>query len=131
MKLKFCRLFSFLILVACSATWLMGQDDTNTNKSKAATRTVTGCLTKSGDPNKFILTASDGSTWDLKSDTVSLADHVGHTISATGVISNATAHNLKEDAKDAASDAHMKKNNTEHGGLNVTHIKMVSDSCQQ
>jgi hypothetical protein len=130
MKRRFCCSFSILILLICSASWLMGQDDTG-NKSKASTRTVTGCLTKSGDSNKFVLTASDGSTWDLKSDTVSLADHVGHTISATGAVSNPTAHNLKEDTKDAASDAHMKKNNTEHGRLNVTDVKMVSDSCQQ
>jgi hypothetical protein len=101
------------------------------NKSKASTRTITGCLTKSGDANKFVLPASDGSTWDLKSHTVSLADHVGHTISATGAVSNPTAHNLKEDAKDTASDAHMKKNNTEHGRSNVTDIKMVSESCRQ
>jgi hypothetical protein len=131
MRLKFCRLFPLLIFVACSTSWLMGQDDTNMDKSKASTRTITGCLTKSGDPNKFVLTASDGSTWNLKSDTVSLADHVGHTISATGVVSNPTAHNLKEDAKDAASDANIKKNNTEHGRMKVTDVKMVSDACRQ
>jgi hypothetical protein len=131
MRLKFCRLFPFLILVVCSASWLIAQDDTTTNKSKASTRSITGCLTKSSDPDKFVLTASNGSTWDLKSDTVSLADHVGHTISATGVVSNPTAHNLKEDTKDAASDAHMKKDNTEHGHLKVTDVKMVSDSCRQ
>jgi Protein of unknown function (DUF5818) len=130
MKLRFCRSSLFLILLGCSASWLMGQDATG-NKSKASTRTVTGCLTKSGDSNKFVLTTSDGSTWDLNSDTVSLADHVGHTIAATGAVSNATAHNLKEDTKDAASDAHIKKNNTEHGRLNVTDIKTVSDSCRQ
>ena len=39
---------------------------------------------------------------------VNLASHVGHTISATGVVSNTTAQNLNEDAKDAANDTGMK-----------------------
>jgi len=51
-------------------------------------------------------------------------------VTATGVVSNATAHNLKEDAKDAAKDSGMKKSNTEHGHLKVTDVKMVSDSCK-
>jgi hypothetical protein len=56
---------------------------------------------------------------------------VGHTISATGVVSNTTAHNLKEDAKDTAKDAGMKKDNTEHGHLKITDVQMVSESCQK
>jgi len=55
---------------------------------------------------------------------------VGHTISATGVVSNSTAHNLKEDAKDTAKDTGMKKNNNEHGHLKITDMQMVSESCQ-
>src|SRR5437667_1615149 len=35
-------------------------------------------------------------------------------------IKNTTAHNMKEDAKDAASDAHMKKGNTEQGHMTIT-----------
>src|SRR5258705_11053942 len=81
------------------------------DKDKSNVRTVTGCLSKGGesDSKEFLLTASDGSTWEVRSDGVSLADHVGQTVSATGAVKNATAHNLKEDAKDAATDAHMKK----------------------
>jgi hypothetical protein len=37
---------------------------------------------------------------------------------------------MKEDAKDAAKDSGVKKNNNEHGHLTVTQVKMVSDSCQ-
>ena len=51
-------------------------------------------------------------------------------MTATGVVSNATAHNIKEDAKDAAKDSGMKKTNDEHGHLTVTEVKMVSESCQ-
>jgi hypothetical protein len=130
MKLRLSRLVLFVILATCS-TWLMAQDDTGSGKGKSGTRTIAGCLTQGDNANEFLLTSSDGSTWEVRSDTVSLADHVGHTISATGVVSNATAHNLKEDAKDAASDAHMTKNNSEHGHMKVTDVKMVSHSCKQ
>jgi len=129
MKLKLSRLLLFVILATFS-TWVLAQDDSGA-KGKASTRTITGCLTQGDSANEFLLTGNDGSTWELKSDSVSLADHVGHTISATGVVSNATAHNLKEDAKDAASDAHMTKNNSEHGHMKVTDVKMVSHSCKQ
>jgi hypothetical protein len=36
---------------------------------------------------------------------------------------------MKEDAKVAAKDSGMKKTNDEHGHLTVTHVKMVSESC--
>ena len=52
--------------------------------------------------NEYLLTTKDGSTWELKSSVASLGDHVGHTVSATGVVENARMHNLKEDAQEAA-----------------------------
>jgi len=99
-------------------------------KEKADVRDVTGCLAKGDSANEFMLTGEDGSTWEVRSSKVALGEHVGHTVTATGVVSNATAHNLKEDAKDAAKDSGMKKSNTEHGHLKVTDVKMVSDSCK-
>ena len=99
-------------------------------KDKADVRDVTGCLSKAADAKEFLLTGTDGSTWEVRSSKVALAEHVGHTVKATGVVSNATAHNLKEDAKDAAKDSGMKKSDTEHGHMKITDVKMVSDSCK-
>jgi hypothetical protein len=99
-------------------------------KEKADVRDVTGCLSKGDSAKEFLLTGNDGSTWEVRSSKVALAEHVGHTVTATGVVSNATAHNMKEDAKDAAQDSGMKKTNAEHGHLTVTDVKMVSDSCK-
>lgn len=99
-------------------------------KEKADVRNVTGCLSKGDSAKEFLLTGNDGSTWEVRSSKVALAEHVGHTVTATGVVSNATAHNMKEDAKDAAKDAGIKKTNEEHGHLTITEVKMVSDSCQ-
>ena len=98
-------------------------------KDKADVRDVTGCLSKGDSAKEFLLTGTDGSTWEVRSGKVALAEHVGHTVTATGVVSNATAHNMKEDAKDAAKDSGMKKTNNEHGHLTVTQVKMVSESC--
>ena len=99
-------------------------------KDKADVRDVTGCLSKGDSAKEFLLTGTDGSTWEVRSSKVALAEHVGHTVTATGVVSNATAHNLKEDAKDAAKDSGMKKSDTEHGHMKITDVKMVSDSCK-
>src|SRR5438128_9843619 len=77
------------------------------------------------------LTADDGSTWEVRSSNVSLAEHVGHKVTVTGVVSHAKAHNMKEDTKDMAHDAGMKKENTEHGHLKVTDVKTVSDACSK
>jgi hypothetical protein len=99
-------------------------------KEKADVRDVTGCLSKGDSANEFLLTGNDGSTWEVRSSKVALAEHVGHTVTATGVVSNAAMHNMKEDAKDAAKDSGATKTNDEHGHLTVTQVKMVSDSCK-
>jgi hypothetical protein len=126
MKMK--RLILSLILVCTASAWVMANDS---DKGKSGTRTVTGCLQKTDHANEFLLIADDGSSWNVKSKTVSLAEHVGHTVTATGAVSNKTAHNLKEDTKDIAHDTGMKKNNAEHGDLKVTDVQMVSESCTQ
>src|SRR5882762_2208125 len=134
MKLKMSLLLLGLMLVVFGSMSTFAQDARRDTKSKSDTRTISGCLSKgdnSPSSNEYLLTANDGSTWEVRSDTVSLADHVGHKVSATGVVKNATAHNLKEDAKDAAKDAHMKKDNSEHGHMTITDVEMISKSCQK
>jgi hypothetical protein len=98
-------------------------------KEKADVRNVTGCLSKGEGAKEFLLTGSDGSTWEVRSSKMALGEHVGHTVTATGVVSNATMHNMKEDAKDAAKDSGMKKSDAEHGHMKITDVRMVSESC--
>lgn len=118
-----------VVLAFGTSMWVMASD--SSDKGKSDTRTITGCLAQGDSAKEFKLTAEDGSTWEVKSSNVSLAEHVGHTVSATGVVSNAMAHNMKEDTKDMAHDTGMKKDNKEHGHLKVTDVKMVSDSCSK
>lgn len=127
------RLLLCLVLAGMAVSWAVAQDSDNDSKSKSDVRTITGCLTKGDSSGEFLLTANDGSTWEVhnSSSAVNLAKHVGHTIAATGVVSNAKMHNLKEDTKEAAKDTGMKKHDTEHGHLKITDVQMVSDSCSK
>src|SRR5207248_4958662 len=123
---KMRNLFLCLMLI-CTASALMLAGD----KGKSDTRSITGCLSQGDSAKKVNLKADDGSTWELRSSTGVLSEHVGHQVTATGVASKATAHNMKEDTKDMAHDTGMTKENKEHGHLKVTDVKMVSDSCSK
>jgi hypothetical protein len=133
MRSQLSRLLLCLVLASLTASWALAQDRYGDSKSKGDVRTITGCLTKGDSADEFLLTANDGSTWEVRNSKsgVNLASHVGQTITAQGVVSNAKAHNLKEDAKDAAKDTGMKKNNAEHGHLKVTDVQTVSESCSR
>ena len=119
MKLKIVTAVLALFVFA-GVTGLAADKDKKTTHKK--TRTLTGCLAKSDDANEYNLTTGKGGTWEVKSDSVDLAPHVGHTVTVTGVVSNAAMHGMKEDAKAEAK---------EHGHLTATAVKMVSDSCKK
>jgi hypothetical protein len=99
-------------------TNVTAQDDANNNNVK----TLTGCLVKSSKDG-FRLTAEDGSTWDLISNTAALSQHVGHTVTATGKVLQVENH--PEKGKGEAVTRYK-----EHGHLDVTDITTVSESCK-
>ena len=118
-----------LLLSGCASS-AFAQD-----KPKSKVRTITGCLSKAKGGDEYLLTGKNGSTWEVHSkdssnSQVSFSDHVGHTVTATGVVSHSKLHNLKEDAKETAKDTGATKEDKEHGHLTVTSIKMVSESCR-
>ena len=120
-----------LILLSGCAVSAFAQD-----KPKSKVRTITGCLTKAEGGDEYLLTGRNGTTWEVHSkdssgSQVSLSDHVGHTVTATGVVSHSKLHNLKEDAKETAKDTGAMKEDKEHGHLTVTSIRMVSESCNR
>ena len=116
------RGWGFIALLVCVSLLLMGaaQDTTDTSRK---TRTVTGCLQKGNHANEYHLIA-ENAKWDLKSDNVRLADHVGHKVKVDGAVSNAAFHGMKEDLK-----GEVHKTPTERGDLTVTNLEMVSDRC--
>lgn len=129
MKIKIAMAFLALFMFAGNAGLTRAQDTTKTTHKK--TRTLTGCLQKGDSANEYKLTTAKGSTWEIKSDSLNLGEHVGHKVTLTGVVSNATMHGMKEDAKAEAKEHGMDKDSTEHGHMTVTHLKMDSDSCSK
>ena len=125
MKIK---TMSILVLLMFLGTAL-GQDTSKTTHKK--TRTLTGCLQKGEETGEYDLTTKAGASWELKSDSVKLGDHVGHTVKVTGAVENATMHGMKEDTKEEMKEHGMDKNATEHGHLTVANLTMVADSCQK
>jgi hypothetical protein len=128
MKVKIAMAFLALFMFAGTAGLVTAQGTKKTTHKKA--RTLTGCLQKGDAANEYKLTTAKGGTWEIKSDSLKLGDHVGHTVTITGVVSNAKMHGMKEDAKAEAKEHGMDKDSTEHGHMTVTDLSMVSDSCK-
>lgn len=126
MNLKIAGAILSLALLSCSAWAQSTQPKKETHKN---TRTVTGCVQKDGD--EYQVAGKDGSTWEVKSDSVDFAKHVGHTVTVTGAVSNAALHGAKEDAKAEAREHGIDKNSAERGHMTVTNLKMVSASCEK
>src|ERR1700737_1970990 len=129
MKVKIAMAFLALFIFAGTARLATAQNTTRTTHKK--TRTLSGCLQQGDDANEYKLTTAKGGTWDVKSENLKLGDHVGHTVTITGVVSNAKLHGMKEDVKAEAKEHGMDKNSTEHGHMTVTNLTMVSDSCKK
>ncbi len=128
-------------LLLASAGIAKAQQTTTTQQTTTSTttsdnphsnvRTLTGCLQKGDSANEYALLGQDGSTWELRSDAVDLASHVGQTVTITGAVSHPTMHGMKEDTKREAQEHGMDKSATEHGHLTVTNLSMVSESCSR
>jgi len=116
-----------LFVFAGAVALATAEDTTKTTHKK--TRTLTGCLQKGEDANEFKLAAKDGGTWEVKSDSVKLDEHVGHTVKIVGVVSNAMAHGMKEDTKEEMKEHGMDKHAKERGHMTVTDLTMVSATC--
>ena len=127
MKVKIAMTFLALFVFAGTAGLAPAQTKTTHKK----VRTLSGCLQTGDSANEYKLTTAKGGTWELKSDSVKLGDHVGHSVAITGVVSNAKMHGMKEDAKAEAKEHGMDKDSSEHGSMTVTNLAMVSDTCKK
>jgi|ERR1039457_1546697 hypothetical protein len=120
---------SFVLFVGLSATLLYGAPQMGNDKASAASeQTVTGCLQKGVEPVGFFIISADNKHWELYSGKeVSLADHVGHTVTVTGSFAKRSA---KQEEK---SQPNEKKETgaREHSDLQVSSLKMVSETCSK
>jgi len=129
MNLKIMTWVIAVFMFAGAAGLATAEEPTKTTHKQ--TRTLTGCLQKGEEAHEYNFSAKDGGSWELKSDSVNLGKHVGHTVKITGVVSNATAHGMKEDVKGEMKEHGMEEHTAERGHLTVTHLTMVSSSCQK
>ena len=127
MKLRLAMAIALMFVFAGTAGLAAAQDAKKPDKDKV--RTLTGCLQKSDDAGEFNFTAKNGSTWELESELVKLADHIGHTVTITGLIKDPKLHALKEDIKEGAEKV-VGKDAKEHGRLNVTKVVHVGNTCK-
>jgi opacity protein-like surface antigen len=98
-------------------------------KSTSDTKTVTGCLQKGDEPEEFSIIGKDGKNWELRSNTVKLADHVGHTVTVTGPITRESKAEESKEKKEGQMEKASGKE--EYGELRVTNLKMVSQTCSK
>ena len=112
-----------IALLVCVGLPLIGAAQDTNDTSQITRYGVTGCLQQGHDINEYQL-ITENARWDLRSDAVRLADHVGHKVKVSGVVSNQPFHGMKEDLK-----AEVRKKPIETGDLTVSTLEMISDSC--
>jgi hypothetical protein len=116
MDLKLVTGILTIVMMAIPGIAVTQDNQENTDNS---THTATGCLAKGPTANIYMLTDEDGKLWDLRSQTVSLGPHVGHTVKVTGTI--------PKDSKGNYSSGDTSPQNH----LLVASLKMVRDNCKQ
>ena len=93
--------------------------------------TATGCLQKGDKPNTFKLVGKDGKSWDVMSDKISLAGHVGHTVTLTGDVMKGDMAGMKDTSMSKMGKDTSKSYGASAAGgaMNVTAMTMVSATC--
>lgn len=123
MKLK--QLLLVIGIFAALAVWQFAARAQDTDDQAAKAKTVTGCLAKGDEPNEFYLTAEDGKRYEVRSDKVTLADHVGHKVTVKG-----TAEKESDEAEEREQGRHKEAAEANAGNLQVSDLQMVSTSCK-
>ena len=121
-----CWLIPILFVSLCPLA-LIAQEKQEKKAEKAAhTQTVTGCLQKGDEAGELSITGEDGKTWGLHSTSVKLDQHLGHKVTVTG---STTQESKAEEKKEGEVEKASSKQ--EYADLDVTSLKMVSDSCSK
>jgi hypothetical protein len=129
MSHKIAKLAFWLIPILCLSLCqvaLMAQTAAPEKKAEKSTHTVTGCLQKGNEAGEFSITGEDGKTWGLRSTSVKLDEHLGHKVTVTG----STTHETKAEEK-KEGQVENAGSKTEYADLDVTSLKMVSESCSK
>jgi hypothetical protein len=98
------------------------------NDKDAKAETITGCLQKGSESEGYYLISKQGKHWELYNNPdVSLADHVGHTVTLTGTVAQRSASQEEKTQPNEKKETGTRK----HADLQVSSVKHVSDSCSK
>lgn len=106
-----------LALVACAA-WSQSKES---QEKKGKTLTITGCLAKGESAEEFAITQG-GKKYGVKSTKIKLAEHLGHKVTVTGIITRAPGEGEEGEKEEEGGG--------EYADVKVTSLKMISTSCQ-
>src|SRR5438552_18688670 len=113
MKSNILRLLviGILGLGLCSSGLAQAQRQKPSDRDKAPTVTVTGCLQKGDETGEYSIAGADGKAYGLRSATVKLAGHLNHKVTVAGK---------------TVKEGNEKEKNERHDHLNGTKLKMIS-----
>jgi hypothetical protein len=131
---KLAKLFACAVLVLFvglnAAVLYAAPQMANANEKMQAApeQTVTGCLQKGVEPAGFFIIGADNKHWELYSGKeVSLADHVGHTVTVTGALAKRSPQQEQESQPSEKKEI----GGRQHNDLQVSSLKMVSETCSK
>lgn len=115
-----------MVLFSFFSVLLSAQDNMGKQDNMAKKMSATGCLMKGTSTDGYYLKGEDGTTYELWGDKAALAEHVNHKVTVSG---------MQQKMSDAMEQDKMAPEKTEAAGGNqmdmkVTHVKMLSKSCQ-
>jgi hypothetical protein len=131
-RITFALATSLVLAGALSASAAVRGDTSPIVRAGASPDSATGCLQKGDKPNTFKLVSKDGKSWDVTSSKLSLAGHVGHTVTLTGdSMQGSSMSNMKDTSMSGMkmSDSSKSGMGMSSGTLNATSMKMVSATC--
>ena len=125
---------SYRIALSLTATFLLaGAIPASAVTTSRSADSATGCLQKGDKPDTFKLVGKDGKTWDVWSKKVSLAGHVGHTVTLTGDVTKSDMSGMsgmKDTSMSKMGDSSkMSGSSMSSGSMNVASMTMVSATC--
>ena len=123
------RTMLLVVLLTAGTLVVYAQDNSaqGANNNSNGEQTVTGCLQKGQESKGYFLTSSEGKVWELTGNSLNFGEHVGHTVAVTG------SEGRQPEAQEKKISGHENKeaSGKEHGDIQVSSLKMVSDSCNK
>ncbi len=121
------KLVCTMLFVALASLCLYAAPQMASDKAAKA-ETITGCLQKGTESEGYYLISTEGKHWELYGNPdVSLADHVGHTVTVTGTVAHRSATQEEKTQPNEKKETGSRK----HADLQVSSVKHVSDTCSK